>query len=174
MVIPRCSHRLFTWNEWTLCSTSIWSVDMEVMEGVPWARNSMLAGKKETKIEHKGAQKKMWKRRETETCPAVGILDFVCGRGNLHSEKRGEKLHFCGRRYNISSSALGGLCYVPSGREQEQHGPATYSLWLLIKSFPSKLFSQQQPSWSMWTEQNTCFAIGGIKNILMSVKLWSR
>lgn len=94
MVIPRCSHRLFTWNEWTLCSTSIWSVDMEVMEGVPWARNSTLAGEKETQIEHKGTQKRMWKRHETETCPTVGILDlfffFVCVEGEISSQRREE------------------------------------------------------------------------------------
>lgn len=28
---------------------------MEVMEGVPWARDSVLAGEKETELGHKGA-----------------------------------------------------------------------------------------------------------------------
>lgn len=34
--------------------------------------------------------------------------------------------------------------------------------------FPSRLLSQQQPSWSAGTKGNTCFSIGDNKNISMS------
>lgn len=93
MVIPRCSHRLFTWNEWTLCSTSIWSVDMEVMEGVPWARNSTLAGEKETQIEHKGTQKRMkkaWNRNLSNCWNPWFIIFFVCVEGEISIQRREE------------------------------------------------------------------------------------
>lgn len=112
-------------NEQTLHSTSMWSVDREVMKGVPWTRSSILyeRRKQDTKMQ----KRKYEKGVKQKPLQLFWFSNFVCQ--NLHSEDWGEKLSFCSRRYNISSSALGGLCRAEERENSMGYQHVPFGFW---------------------------------------------
>lgn len=122
---------------------------MEVMEGVPWARDGVLAGEKETEWGHKGAYMETWKRCETETAAVILILGISMRKGKSSRRELRREIVFLQPEAQHEQSCSGWT--VLGGREQNQCRPTMCSLWLWIKSFQagcsfsSSLHSLQEP-----------------------------